>query len=598
MANVAPMASGRSRFPEPRAALRSTVLYLPTLFLALRAWDRRWVTDDGFINFRVVKMVLAGHGPVFNVGERVESTTSALWLWILAAGDLALPFDLEWVAVLLGLLCAVAALALATHASSRLCRLLGRSGLLLPAGALVIAALPPFWDYATSGLEGGLTFLWLSAVGHSTVTWAGTERPMRLRAAVLLGLGPLVRPDLALVSGLAIAAVLAAQWRPSGWGDRLRFLAAALALPVAYQVFRMGYYATLVPNTALAKGAERPRWDAGWAYMKDLLVPYALTLPLVLLAGLALPLVRTARARGARPLVAVALLPVAGALDALYVMRAGGDYLHGRLLLPAVWAILVPFAVVGLPDGLRRNEASRSVRALVPALAVGALAVWAVVCAGFLRKETYRAEAGTIIVDGRADQVATQGVAHPVTADHQGWGPGSAHLRLEPADVYIHGTPLDAAPPAALPIPAYASFGIGIGGYSLGPDYYIVDLLGLADPVTSRFRLDRPTMIAHEKSTPRPWIAARLSDEAIDESLLPLPVIALPLYESAPGAFADDVAAARRALTCDGDIAELLEAIRAPMGPGRFIDNLLAAPRLTALRIPGPPQEAAATLCP
>src|SRR3712207_8045404 len=42
-----------------------------------------------FINFRVVDHLLAGHGPVWNEGERIEIGTSTLWLALLtvAYGD-------------------------------------------------------------------------------------------------------------------------------------------------------------------------------------------------------------------------------------------------------------------------------------------------------------------------------------------------------------------------------------------------------------------------------------------------------------------------------------------------------------------------------
>ena len=36
-----------------------------------------------------MRQILAGHGPVFNPGERVEANTSALWTWLLAAATWA-----------------------------------------------------------------------------------------------------------------------------------------------------------------------------------------------------------------------------------------------------------------------------------------------------------------------------------------------------------------------------------------------------------------------------------------------------------------------------------------------------------------------------
>ena len=40
------------------------------------AWERRWIADDGLIVLRTVRNLLAGNGPVFNAGERVETNTA------------------------------------------------------------------------------------------------------------------------------------------------------------------------------------------------------------------------------------------------------------------------------------------------------------------------------------------------------------------------------------------------------------------------------------------------------------------------------------------------------------------------------------------
>ena len=54
------------------------------LFLAVFLYG--WVTDDAFITFRVVRNFLAGDGPVYNLGERVQAYTHPLWFWLLSVG--------------------------------------------------------------------------------------------------------------------------------------------------------------------------------------------------------------------------------------------------------------------------------------------------------------------------------------------------------------------------------------------------------------------------------------------------------------------------------------------------------------------------------
>jgi arabinofuranosyltransferase len=587
------------------------VLAVPSAVLLALAWDHRWMTDDAFINLRVVRMIQAGHGPVFNVGERVEVTTSPLWVWILALGDWVLPVALEWVAVLLGLVGAVGGLALATAGAARLHRRASpAAGFLVPAGAAVVAALTPMWDFSTSGLEGGLTFGWLGLTGYVLARWA-TRHPdddSRLGAwgAVAIGLGTLVRPDLALVTVPALAGVLVAQWHEDRWLDRVRLVAVALAAPVAYEVFRMGYFASLVPNTALAKNGGRSRWDVGWHYLRDLVQPYWLVVPLVaLLAVVLVPaVVRAWRAGRPRVAVGLAAVPVGGLLDGLYVVRVGGDYMHGRLLLPALFALMVPVAAVPLPalgpglgrglGGLRALPSRlRSAEGLAGGAALATL-VWSVVCVASLRPGT--PVPFLFSSDARAGNVRAYG-EHAVTAADQGWAPDDPRSQFPPdVLVLVNDQPVPVDPPADLRTPASAGFGIGVPGYARGPDVHVIDMLGLADPVTSRFELTRPGPTGHEKPVPPAWLAARISTGPVDPAVLPHPFVGHPLWESPDDRLDADAEAARAAMRC-GDLRDLSDAVRSPMTPGRFLSNLVSAPRFTRVTVPADPEAARDRFC-
>ena len=52
------------------------------IFAFWGGWTRRWMSDDGLIVLRTVRNLLAGNGPVFNAGERVEANTSTLWQYL------------------------------------------------------------------------------------------------------------------------------------------------------------------------------------------------------------------------------------------------------------------------------------------------------------------------------------------------------------------------------------------------------------------------------------------------------------------------------------------------------------------------------------
>ena len=613
-----PVRQGRARRAADRLRAVDPALALalvPVAILAFIGWELRWVNEDGFIYFRVVENLLAGEGPVFNAGERVEAYTSPAWLALLAgAGGLLPSAGLEAVSVVLGVVLSAAGLLAACAGALSLWRALapGREAVvLLPLGALVVAAVPAFWGFVTSGLETSLVFAWLGGAFFGlTGLLRAEDRPLgparlgrSLGLAVLIGLGPLVRPDLIPFSACFLVALLLLA-RPAGGREAVALAAAAFALPVAYLIFRMGYFAALVPGTALAKEAGLPYWERGLGYLGNLVVPYALPLPLAALGWRWWRLVGPAWREGRRGAAALAAAPVAGAvLHTLYVVRLGGDYMHGRMLLPGLFAAVLPGAIVALP---RRRAAAVALTA--------AVGVWAAVCAFALRTPSqFGPEAGRWqILDQRAKQRDTPSHPHPVTlADHDalplsqpsvGYAaralarPGRSVLSLDArverrraADGILPvqvPSALDVRADGWVTAPVVIFTGsIGRLGYAAGPDVRIADRLGLADPVAARLRLgpDRPDRAGHEKLLAPAWFLGRFAD--------PASVRASPRFGANPR-----IPAARAALRCGG-LGRLLEAISAPLTPSRFVDNLGAAIELHPLRIPSDPEAARRELC-
>ena len=133
--------------------------------IAIGGWQHRWMDEDAFINLRIVDQIFAGHGPVFNAGERVESATSTLWLGILVVARLLFGSfaSMEWITTLASLAAAVAAFAVAGKATRVLHR--GEDGFVVPVGLILVAAVAVVWDFSTSGLEMGLVWLWLAGGG-------------------------------------------------------------------------------------------------------------------------------------------------------------------------------------------------------------------------------------------------------------------------------------------------------------------------------------------------------------------------------------------------------------------------------------------------
>lgn len=580
------------------------------------AWQRRWIADDGLIVLRTVRNLLAGNGPVFNMGERVEANTSTVWTYLLyAASWVGGPMRLEYVALAVALTLSVLGVVLLMLGAGRLYApsLRGRRAIMLPAGALVYIAVPPARDFATSGLESGLVLAYLGLLWWMMVCWS---QPLRGRSdhpvfigllAFVAGCSVLVRPELALIGGLALIMMLIAarSWRRRG----LIVLAGGL-LPVAYQIFRMGYYGLLVPGTALAKDAAGDKWSQGMVYLTNFNRPYALWLPLVLVVPLGV-VVMFARRRPAflRPVLApdygrfaravqsptavVVFMAGSGVLQALYWIRQGGDFMHGRVLLAPLFCVLAPVAVIPLvvPDGKDYSrETGYWVAGAVSVLWLGVAgwSLWAENSPGMGDDATHVSYSG--IVDERRFYAQATGHAHPLTAaDYLDYPRMAAILTalnntpegalLLPSGNYTQWDLVPMIKPGSAPgIPAsekpqHTVFftNLGMVGMNVGLDVRVLDQIGLANPLAAHTERLEHGRIGHDKNLFPDWVIADG-----------------PWVKWYPGvpAYLDQqwVAQAEAALRCPATQA-VLNSVRAPMSLHRFVSNVVHSFEFTRYRI-------------
>ncbi|MEV6911144.1 hypothetical protein [Amycolatopsis sp. NPDC051071] len=522
------------------------------------AWRRRWMSDDGLIVLRTVRQILAGNGPVFNIGERVETNTSPLWTAILSVLGLIPGVPLEWISVVTGLIFSVAGLLLGLDGARRLYQPLAFHGL-APAGALVVCALPPFRDFATSGLETGLITLWLGGLWWLLVRHRSTMDELRTwPVALVAGLGPLVRPDLALFGGVALLALLVLL-RP-GRRRALGLCAVAAALPLVYQVFRMGYYGLLTPNTALVKEASEANWARGGEYLADLVRPYWLWLPLLVLAAAFAVLVSTVD----KTFVVLATVPLVGAvLLSLYVVRVGGDFMHGRMLLPALFCLLLP--VLALP-------VTRVTTVFL--LVVG---IWAFVAAGSLRPSYSASPKAVGITDERSFWSRSTGHEQPILAEDYADYPSmpatlDAIRAVEGPAVLVqdYSTRRWYAYPTDRPYVTVAADSMGALGLLIPLDMRLRDGYGLANPFAAHSTSLPNGRTGHQKWLPPVWELANSAR--------------LPINAGGP-VKPEDVAAARLALSCP-EIVAIDVSVRAPLTAGRFADNLIGSFTRGSVRFP------------
>ncbi|WP_276131564.1 flagellar motor control protein ZomB [Mycobacterium kyogaense] len=603
--------------PWVRISLWVSVIAVAALF-GWGAWQRRWIADDGLIVLRTVRNLLAGNGPVFNAGERVEANTSTAWSYLVTLGGFVSgSARLEYVALTLALVLSVLGVVLVMLGTARLYApgLGGRRAIFLPAGALAYIAVPPARDFATSGLENGLVLAYLGLLWWMMVCWSqaprhgGASRGFQIALAFVAGFSVLVRPELALIGGVALVMMLIAT---TGWTARLILVVAGGLIPVAYQIFRMGYYGLLVPGTALAKDASGAKWDQGFVYLANFNRPYLLWAPAILLIGLGLMVLLlrgrpqwvqrgTTRQAGwlARtvqsPPAVVAFMLVSGLLQAVYWIRQGGDFMHGRVLLTPMFCLLAPVAVIPLllPDRTRMARGAGYLYAGATAvlwLAVAGWALWAANSPGLGADATRVTYSG--IVDERRFYSQATGHAHPLTAaDYLDYPRMRAVLTaiantpdgalLLPSGNYDRWDVVPALPPPpevrAAAVGGYVGphtvffTNLGMLGMNVGLDVRVIDQIGLANPLAAHTARLTDGRIGHDKNLFPDWAVA-------EGPFLKEPPWIPPYLDE------DWIRQAEAALKCP-ETDKVLEAIRAPMGIRRFLSNVVHAAEYTRYRI-------------
>ncbi len=580
---------------------------------AVMAWQYRWMSDDGLIHLRVVRQIQAGHGPVFNPGARVEVTTSIAWVAALVVLDLLIPAPLEWIAVITGIALALVGLGLLAAGAVRLQRspagrrpeprwpgsvsALGKPGtervVWLPLGLGVMAALAPAWHMASAGLENGLAWAWLGGCWYGLVRTLTGDDPVpldtgaraagstdavnpsvvtrgRLWLSTMVGLGLLIRPDLVVFVGAWLLLLLIPAWRHRGWRGAAAILAAAGAIPAAYQVFRMGYFGLMVPNTAITKEASRLLPSRGWDFLVDQMGDHFLWLGLLTLAVAAVPFL--SRLDGNRLRVATVTMG-AGALSLVYIVAIGGDFMGSRLLLIPILGLAAPVAAVPVPLG--------GAPALRPtAVALVPVVVWMLV-AGFWLRE------GDDNFDMMAQQNTVLAKEVPIRPD-----PADG----EPGVFYGPDALPGAEPEAGLGPSVFSGLAIGLPSFRADADTTVIDLLGLGEPVVSHFKLEeRGKLAGHEKTMPVWWFLARGtapgSEARVDPNLETMEPFYTGDFGPEPsGTLEERTVMTRAAMRCE-PVAVLIAAAEAPLDARRFVTNLRGAPARTLRRIPVNPEE-------
>jgi arabinofuranosyltransferase len=296
----------------------------------------------------------------------------------------------------------------------------------------------------------------------------------------------------------------------------------------------------------------------GWDYATNFIGAYRLWLTAILVA---VTIVFRTRANPDRRLLIVsAAMLTAGLVHALYITAIGGDYMHGRLLLPALFALAVPASLAVT----RRNAAVMGINA--------AVGVWALVSIVWFRPPPNTV---SYLLSPISDWRAVSGAKLKPTDAAFGLNGNQAAAAYE-RGVRGYFKLTDKTPRPALDRRAFVlTLGsIGVPAYDAGRRIWVIDIGGLAEPLAARTDPVPGRAAGHRKQIDDAWYDARFGASA-----------------STPKA-----EAARHALTC-GPVRGLLEAVDAKMTPGRFLSNIWHSVSYTRLRIPADPVVAERKWC-
>lgn len=216
-----------------------------------------YIEDDAFIHLEFARSVAEGHGFAFN-GLVTNGDTAPLWVLVLVALHAV---GIEWLecaklADTLGFVSTVLAIVCLTRDLSERDSQFQR---LAPAAVAVIVLNPFFVHWSFSGMESvsalGVSLWAIRATFVRPASWGGA-----MSSAVLLGIGPLLRPELLLLAGIGGPVVLCRYWHfarnesPLKRWTCLAVLAVVMVLPLAlWCVYGQLAFGSPIPNTNVAK---------------------------------------------------------------------------------------------------------------------------------------------------------------------------------------------------------------------------------------------------------------------------------------------------------------------------------------------------------
>ena len=420
-----------------------------------------WASDDAFITLRVVRNLLHGYGLRWNGAERVQAFTNPLWLMVLT------PFYILTRNPFLTLYAACFVFSAATVLL--LLYKISPPSWVLPVVTAALLASKSFMDYSSSGLENSLShFLTLLFVWMFFRNDEHTKIHFFL-LSLLISLSMLNRLDTSLIF---LPAYLYILWQ---YRRDFRNIFGSMILGflpiIIWEVFSVLYYGFPFPNTFYAKLTtgipQSELYQQGWFYFQNSLTWDHITLPLIILA-VSLSFLQREPKRGSLALGVVLYL--------CYILRIGGDFMSGRYF--STLFLLSLALILSIPK-IRKVKINPTSSLITTCL------ILFVGLTSYKPPMLIQATERNGIID--AHGVADEKLVYFRCCSLLGQWDGNAPSKIVD----------DARIADQEGVRLVTRESIGIYGFYVGPDVYIMDKVCISDPLRARLPVTGSWRIGH-----------------------------------------------------------------------------------------------------
>ncbi len=445
------------------------LLFLSFYFILAKSW----LSEDAFITFRHIENFISGYGPVFNPGERVEGFSHVLWFYILSLFRW-IGFTIKASAIIPSLILSFTAIYIFLFKINPF----KNEKTILNFSAPALLSASAFTDFGTSGLETPLSYLLLILYAKFLLEEDFYKNPILF--GFLISLMVFTRPDFGVFLIIVLLFFLFELYNKKiNFVFLLKFSFSSIIPLFLYEIFRMGYYAAIFPNPVYTKSATGSYFLAGINYFLDF-SEGSLFLPVLIFALIIF--------FKDKKFIGRKIVLLSGFTHMFFVIRGGGDFMHGRFLLPSF--ILLSVGTIGILDNYFSRNRKREVLSF------------------FLIIFIYIIGLSVKPAQKRGHYFNRGGISDERFAYYKDRNIPIKYLFKENL-IFMWKTIGEnykyLTDKSKLNI-RIAYKNVGFIGYYSGKRVYVLDKLGLTDPIVARLKINKRGRPGHEKYAPFPYL--------------------------------------------------------------------------------------------